>query len=76
MWKSFADLGELIKTQKGEIIKKTGSTEKYLNFIIQGSGGILLWNNTNFVCIDLCYEGEFFGDYMSLLNQQPSPQYG
>jgi len=24
------------------------------------------------VCIDLCYEGEFFGDYMSFLNRQPT----
>jgi CRP-like cAMP-binding protein len=27
----------------------------------------LLWNHPNFVCIDLCYEGDFFGDYMSFL---------
>jgi CRP-like cAMP-binding protein len=25
------------------------------------------------VCIDLCYEKDFFGDYMSFLNQQQTP---
>lgn len=69
-WKSFTDLGENITTTKDQTIKDTDTTEKYLNFILKGSGGILLWKHNNFVCIDLCYEGEFFGDYMSFLNQQ------
>jgi CRP-like cAMP-binding protein len=72
-WKLFTDLGEIITIAKDETIKNRGTTEKYLSFILKGSGGILLWNNSNFVCIDLCYEGEFFGDYMSFLNQQPTP---
>jgi len=72
-WKSFTELGEIVVTTKDQILKDTGATERYLSFILKGSGGILLWNNTNFVCIDLCYEGEFFGDYMSFLNQQMSP---
>ncbi len=72
-WKSFTDLGEITTASKDEVIKHSDKTEKYLSFILRGSGGILLWNNANFVCIDLCYEGEFFGDYMSFLNQEPSP---
>jgi CRP-like cAMP-binding protein len=72
-WKSFTDLGEVIATTKDQIIKNPDTTEKYLSFILKGSGGILFWNNTNFVCIDLCYEGEFFGDYMSFLDQRPTP---
>ena len=72
-WKSFTDLGEVITTTKDQIVKKTGTKEKYLSFILKGSGGILLWNNTNFVCIDLCYEGDFFGDYMSFLDQRTTP---
>ena len=71
-WKSFTDLGEIITIPKNNTIKKHDTREKYLSFILKGSGGILLWNNSNFVCIDLCYEGEFFGDYMSFLNQQPT----
>ncbi len=69
-WKSFTDLGEVILTKRDQIIKNSGTIEKYLSFIISGSGGILLWNNNNFVCIDLCYEGDFFGDYMSFINQR------
>lgn len=72
-WKSFTDLGELIVAEKEEIIKNNGATEKYLYFIVSGSGGILLWNKNNFVCIDLCYENDFLGDYMSFLCQQASP---
>jgi CRP-like cAMP-binding protein len=72
-WKSFADLGEVIVTTKDQILKNPDTTEKYLSFILKGCGGILLWNNSNFVCIDLCYEGDFFGDYMSFLIQQPTP---
>jgi len=72
VWKSFTDLGEVMVTTKDQIIKNADTTEKYLSFILKGSGGILLWNNNNFVCIDLCYEGEFFGDYMSFLVQRPT----
>ncbi|TAE80190.1 MAG: Crp/Fnr family transcriptional regulator [Bacteroidetes bacterium] len=72
VWKSFADLGEVITVPKDEVLKPHNQTEKYLYFILKGSGGLLLWNNNNFVCIDLCYEQDFFGDYMSFLLQQPS----
>lgn len=73
VWKSFADLGELVKTAKDQSIKKAHSTERHLCFILNGSGGILLWKNNNFICVDLCYEGNFFGDYMSFLTVQPTP---
>jgi hypothetical protein len=41
-WKSFTDLGEIIVTTKDQILKNAGTTEKYLSFILKGSGGILL----------------------------------
>jgi CRP/FNR family transcriptional regulator, anaerobic regulatory protein len=72
-WQSFTDLGEIVHAYKEQIIKSNGNTEKYLYFILEGSGGILLWNKNNFVCIDLCYENDFFGDYMSFLTAQSSP---
>lgn len=72
-WKSFANLGETIVTKRYQVLKRAGYTEKYLSFLLKGSGGILLCNNNNFVCIDLCYDGEFFGDYMSFLFQQATP---
>jgi CRP-like cAMP-binding protein len=69
-WKAFADLGETITISRDEVLKTANTPERYLYFILKGSGGILLWNNNNFVCIDLCYEGDFFGDYMSFLTGQ------
>lgn len=72
-WQSFVDFGEVITTQKEQVIKSGGDVEGYLYFILKGSGGVMLWNDNNYVCIDLCYEGEFFGDYMSFITQQPTP---
>ena len=72
-WEHFALAGELITIDKDVILKENNTTEKYLYFILSGSGGILLWNKNNFVCIDLCYEFDFFGDYMSFLSGEPSP---
>jgi len=72
-WDSFVELGEIISFEKEQVIKANGLTEKYFNFILKGSGGIFIWKKNNFVCIDLCYENSFFGDYMSFLTEQPSP---
>jgi len=72
-WKPFVDLGEVVVYKKAQIIKSNGLTEKYFYFILSGSGGILLWNKNNFICVDICFENEFFGDYMSFLTEQPSP---
>lgn len=72
-WEQFTNLGDVIAFEKEKTIKESNTTEKYLYFILSGSGGILLWNKNNFVCIDLCYENDFFGDYMSFLSGQPSP---
>lgn len=72
-WKSFTDLGEIIEVEKETVIKQNGRTEQYLYFILKGSGGVLLWNKNNFICIDLCYDNHFFGDYMSFLTGSHSP---
>lgn len=72
-WNSFVELGEILSIEKEQIIKQNGKTEKYLYFLLSGSGGVLLWNKNNFVCIDLCYKNDFFGDYMSFLTAQVSP---
>ncbi|TAG23489.1 MAG: Crp/Fnr family transcriptional regulator [Cytophagia bacterium] len=70
IWESFAEKGNMIETKKNEVLKKYGEREKYLYFIIQGSGGIMLYHNSNYLCIDLCYEGSFFGDYLSFTTHQ------
>lgn len=71
-WKSFISLGDTVMTKKDETVKFMNTTEKYLYLILKGSGGVMLWNNNKFVCTDLCYEGEFFGDFMSFFLQKPT----
>lgn len=72
VWDVFVARGEAIETVKDQILKRQDETEQYLYFILQGAGGIFLWNNNNYICTDLCYKNEFFGDYMSFLNGQAS----
>jgi CRP-like cAMP-binding protein len=67
IWESFAQSGQIIESRKNEVIKKYGEREKYFYFILKGSGGIMLFQNNNYLCIDLCYEGDFFGDYYSFI---------
>lgn len=70
VWETFAEHGEIIETTKNEIIKRHNSRERYFYFILKGSGGIMLYKNNNHLCIDLCYEGDFFGDYLSFLTNE------
>jgi len=71
-WKAFGDLCELVYFQKNDILKRTGETEKYGYFILSGSGGVFVWKENNYVCLDLMYEDTFFADYMSLITKQAS----
>jgi CRP/FNR family transcriptional regulator, anaerobic regulatory protein len=70
IWETFAESGQVIKTLKNEVIKNYGEREKYFYFILKGSGGIMLFQNNNYLCIDLCYENDFFGDYFSFITNQ------
>ncbi|MBW8685264.1 Crp/Fnr family transcriptional regulator [Chitinophaga rhizophila] len=70
VWETFAQHGEAIQTRKNEIIKKHGERERYFYFILKGSGGIMLYQNNNYLCIDLCYDGDFFGDYLSFVSNR------
>lgn len=70
IWRSFAKQGDQIETSKNEVIKKYGANAKYFYYILNGSDGIMLFNNNNYLCLDLCYEGNFFGDYLSFLTNQ------
>ena len=55
---------------KNEIIKDEDKVEGYLNILLKGSAGIFFWKENNMVCLDLWYENEFFGDYMSFVTQK------
>lgn len=72
-WEGFASLCEPVTFKKNEIIKRADTKEKNGYFILEGSGGVFVWKEKNYVCLDLMYEGEFFADYMSLINGQVSP---
>jgi CRP-like cAMP-binding protein len=70
IWETFAESGQVINIAKNEVIKNYGEREKYFYFILKGSGGIMLFHNNNYLCIDLCYENDFFSDYFSFITNQ------
>jgi CRP-like cAMP-binding protein len=75
IWESFAAFLKQRSYKKNEIIKESNVTERTLQIIIEGSAGIFLWKDDSTICLDLCYENDFFGDYMSFLTQQPTELY-
>lgn len=70
VWKEFASFLIPKSFSKNAIIKKPNEKENYFHFIIKGSAGIFVPGKNIDHCIDLCYENEFLGDYMSLLLNQ------
>ncbi len=72
VWEYFVQQGEVVEKQKNEIIKKHNERAGDFYFILEGSGGLLLYSNNNYICIELCYEGDFLLDYMSFLTGQPT----
>lgn len=72
-WATFTDLCEYVEFRKNETIKPYGHAEKYAYFILSGACGIFLWNDSNYVCLDIVFEEDFFADHMSLITGQPSP---
>jgi len=75
LWEAFTMRGEIINYGKEAILKDSGSVEKYLYFIERGAGGVFLPSKSGLACISLCYENDFFGDYMSFLTGTPSLLY-
>lgn len=72
-WQEFARHSEVVKFGKNEIIKPYGKAENHGYFILKGSGGVFIWKDSHYVCLDLMYEDAFFADYMSLITQAQSP---
>lgn len=73
VWENFEKLGEVREFSKETILKKSNTTEQFINIILTGSGGNLIWKQNNFVCIDIAFEKEFLSDYMSFTLQKPTP---
>lgn len=72
-WGKFSSMGKVINCRKGEVLKRPNEVEKNFYLILSGSGSIHLWSKNNYKCVDLVYEFDFFGDYMSYMTQRPSP---
>ncbi|MFN3848097.1 MAG: Crp/Fnr family transcriptional regulator [Spirosomataceae bacterium] len=72
-WETFVDYLEDVYFEKNEIIKRPWETEKYGYFLLEGSCGVFIWKENNYVCLDLIPENNFFADHMSLITQQPTP---
>ena len=72
VWETFASFLKQRSYRKNEVIKGVNETEKYLSIITEGSAAIFLWKENSTVCLDLYYENEFFGDYLSFLTQKPT----
>lgn len=73
VWVNFVNQCERIEFKKNEIIKHSHHPEKYAYFILSGSCGVFLWKDNSFVCLDITLENDFFSDYFSLVNGNPSP---
>jgi len=73
IWENFGKYGEVRQLPKETIVKEAYTTEKYMNILFEGSGGNLIWNNNNYVCIDISFEKDFLIDYMSFTTQKPTP---
>ncbi len=72
-WQRFASLCEEVEFGKNEVIKQSEGIAKYGYFLLQGSVGLFVWKENNFICTDLFLENNFFGDDMSLLSGKSSP---
>ncbi len=72
VWKHLTDLGEQVEYRKKEIIKHPHKKEQFGYFLIKGAIGTFVWNNDNYICLDLLIENDFFGDDLSLFSGKPS----
>ena len=72
-WKALADLCEEVRFKKNERIKEADQIAKFGYFLLQGSCGLFVWKENNYVCTDLFLENIFFADDLSLLTGKPSP---
>lgn len=72
-WQNFVSLCDVVTFKKNEVIKQSDATAKHGYFLLEGSVGLFVWKENNFICTDLFLEYNFFGDDLSLLSGKPSP---
>lgn len=73
VWKYFADMCEEVDFEKKTVIKEANKRANYGYFLLQGAVGLFVWNENNYICLDLIIEDNFFADELSLLSSKPSP---
>ena len=72
VWENFAELGSVKQLPRETILKGSQTIEKNFNFLIEGSGGNLVWKKNNFVCTDISTQHQTICDFVSLMTQKPS----
>ena len=72
VWETFVQHCQFATFQKDQIIKHQHSKETHFSFILQGSIGVFLWKENNFVCLDFAFENQFCVDYLSFLTNKPT----
>lgn len=73
VWKQLAELGEIVRYKKNEVIKQSNHIERYGYFLMDGSCGLFVWKEHGFICLDLYLENSFFADEISLNSGEASP---
>ncbi|HYF03350.1 MAG TPA: Crp/Fnr family transcriptional regulator [Patescibacteria group bacterium] len=71
-WEGLAEIATHITVPKDYVLRKSNTVENNIYYIITGSAGTFSTKNGKEVCLELCYDGEFFGDYASILTAVPS----
>lgn len=72
-WKKLVDLCERIFYKKNQKIKEANKRGNYGYYLLEGAVGTFAWKKSNFVCLDIFLENNFFADDYSLTTGLPSP---
>ncbi|MEL6672091.1 MAG: Crp/Fnr family transcriptional regulator [Bacteroidota bacterium] len=73
VWETFASYCSYVEFGKNEVIKEAHTLERAGYFILAGLAGVFVWKENQYVCLDLHFEEDFFGDTMSLYSGEVSP---
>lgn len=73
LWKQMVEAGDTFYVGKEVVLKSANAIEKYLYFILKGSGGVFLQTEDRLICTDFYFEQDFLGDFMSFLSGKPTP---
>lgn len=72
-WSSISDAVKFFSCKKNNSIRLPNKYEKNLLYLQKGAIGTVHYKKDKLVCVDICLENDFFGDYQSLITSQKSP---